>query len=159
MSGGPRKIAVLGQGYVGLPLAMRAVEVGFDVVGFDVDEGRVKRLLAGESYVEDVAVDALRRALDSGRYQPSSEPKTLAGFDVAVITVPTPLREGNPDLSYIESAARTLSRFLRPQATVVLESTTYPGTTDELVRHMLEENSGLVAGEDFYLGYSPERID
>jgi UDP-N-acetyl-D-glucosamine dehydrogenase len=153
------RVLVMGQGYVGLPLAMRAVEVGYDVVGFDVDANRVKRLAAGESYVEDVPGGVLGAALASGRYRPSSETKACAGFDVAVITVPTPLREGNPDLSYIEDAARTLARFLRPGATVVLESTTYPGTTEELVGPIMEEGSGLVAGSDFHLGYSPERID
>jgi UDP-N-acetyl-D-glucosamine dehydrogenase len=159
VSGPSTKLAILGQGYVGLPLAMRAVEVGHDVVGYDVEEARVKRLLAGESYVEDVPAEALGAALASGRYRPSSEPKALAGFDVAVITVPTPLREGNPDLSYIEAAATTAARYLRPGACVILESTTYPGTTEELVGPLLEEGSGLAVGTDFRLGYSPERID
>jgi UDP-N-acetyl-D-glucosamine dehydrogenase len=153
-----RKVVVVGQGYVGLPLAMRAVAVGFQVTGYDVDESRVKRLQAGESYVEDIASAELAAALASGRYEASGDSRSCAGFDVAVITVPTPLREGNPDLSYIEASAATLARFLRPGATVVLESTTYPGTTEELVAPILEEGSGLVAG-DFHLGYSPERID
>ena len=158
-TGRPTRVLVMGQGYVGLPLAMRAVDVGFDVVGFDVDETRIKLLVSGESYVEDVSPSALAAALATKRYRASSETKACAGFDVAVITVPTPLRDGNPDLSYIEDAARTLARFLRPGATVVLESTTYPGTTEELVAPVLEEGSGLVAGTDFHLGYSPERID
>ena len=153
------RLAVMGQGYVGLPLAMRAVEVGHDVVGFDPDTGRVKRLAAGESYVEDIATEELAAALASGRYTPSDDPADLAGFDVAVITVPTPLREGAPDLSYIESATQMLGAHLRAGATVILESTTYPGTTEELVGPILEERSGLVAGKDFFLGYSPERID
>jgi UDP-N-acetyl-D-glucosamine dehydrogenase len=138
---------------------MRAVEVGHTVVGYDVDTERVKRLQAGESYVEDVPDSQLAAALASSRYRASSGAKHCAGFDIAVITVPTPLREGIPDLSYIEDSARVLSRFLRPGATVVLESTTYPGTTEELVASLLEEGSGLTAGEDFHLGYSPERID
>ncbi len=150
---------VVGQGYVGLPLAMRAVHSGFDVVGFDTDEARVKALAAGESYVEDVASTELASALASGHYRASSDPADCAGFDVAVVTVPTPLREGNPDLSYIEAASRLLAPHLRPGASVVLESTTYPGTTEELVAPLLEEGSGLVAGADFHLGYSPERID
>ncbi len=150
---------VVGQGYVGLPLAMRAVQAGFDVVGFDTDEARVKALAAGESYVEDVASTELASALASGHYRASSDPADCAGFDVAVVTVPTPLREGNPDLSYIEAASRLLAPHLRPGASVVLESTTYPGTTEELVAPLLEEGSGLVAGADFHLGYSPERID
>jgi UDP-N-acetyl-D-glucosamine dehydrogenase len=154
-----RKLAVIGQGYVGLPLAMRAVGVGYDVVGFDIDDDRVKRLAAGESYVDDTTSEELQAALATGAYEPCADARSLRGFDIAVITVPTPLREGNPDLSYIETAARTLARYLRPGATVVLESTTYPGTTEELVGPLLEDGSGLVAGTDFHLGYSPERID
>jgi UDP-N-acetyl-D-glucosamine dehydrogenase len=152
------RVAICGQGYVGLPLAVRAARAGHQVVGYDVDTDRIKRLLAGESYVDDVPSDVLREVL-AGGYRASAEAKSLAGFDVAVVTVPTPLRDGVPDLSYIESSARTLARFLRPGATVVLESTTYPGTTEELVAQILEEGSGLVAGTDFHLGYSPERID
>jgi UDP-N-acetyl-D-glucosamine dehydrogenase len=154
----PQRLVVVGQGYVGLPLAMRAVETGFEVVGYDVDERRVKRLAAGESYVEDVTSDQLGAALDSGRYHPHSESKSCAGFDVAVITVPTPLSEGNPDLTCVTQASTTLSRYVRPGATVILESTTYPGTTEELVAPCLEEGSGLSVG-DFHVGYSPERID
>ena len=156
---GGTKVVVVGQGYVGLPLAMRAAEVGFTVVGYETDEGRVKLLAAGESYIEDVTSQVLAEAIATGRYVAAGEAKACAGFDVAVITVPTPLRDGIPDLSYIGSAARTLARYLRPGATVVLESTTYPGTTEELVAPILEEESGLVAGREFHLGYSPERID
>jgi UDP-N-acetyl-D-glucosamine dehydrogenase len=154
-----RRLVLMGQGYVGLPVAMQAVARGYAVVGFDPDEARVKRLNAGESYVEDVTDGVLQQALASGRYRATTQERDCAGFDVAVITVPTPLREGVPDLSYIEASARTLGRYLRPGATVVLESTTYPGTTEELVKPVLEEMSGLVGGPDFHLGYSPERID
>lgn len=154
-----QKVVVLGQGYVGLPLAMRAVEVGYDVVGYDTDSERTKRLVAGESYVEDVSADALTGALASGGYKPSTDPADCADFDIAVITVPTPLREGNPDLSFIEGAAALLAGHLRAGATVVLESTTYPGTTEELVGSILENGSGLARGTEFHLGYSPERID
>ncbi len=153
------KVVVVGQGYVGLPLAMRAVDAGHHVVGYEVDENRVKRLLAAETYVEDVANEELAAALATGRYLPTIDPAECADFDVAVITVPTPLRDGAPDLSYIESAAVTLAGHLRPGATVILESTTYPGTTEELVAPLLEHGSGLVAGSGFSLGYSPERID
>jgi len=153
------KLVVVGQGYVGLPLSMRAVAVGWRVVGVDVDEGRVKRLAAGQSYVDDVTDDDLRAALATGRYQPVAEYGPAEGFDVAVVTVPTPLAEGAPDLSYIANAGRSLARLVRPGATVVLESTTYPGTTDELFGPLLEAGSGLVVGRDFRLGYSPERID
>ena len=154
-----QKLVVVGQGYVGLPLAVRAVEQGFDVVGFDVDETKAKRLGAGESTVEDVSEERLRDAIDTGRFRPTSDAEDCSGFDVAVISVPTPLRDGNPDLSYIEQAARSLAPHLHVGATVVLESTTYPGTTEELVAPILEEGSGLLAGKHFHLGYSPERID
>ncbi len=108
-------MVIVGQGYVGLPLAVRAVEAGFAVVGYDTDVERVKRLAAGESYVEDISDEALGAVLRSGRYRPSADPEACAGFDVAVITVPTPLREGNPDLSYIESAAAMLARHPAPR--------------------------------------------
>ncbi len=153
------RVVVMGQGYVGLPLAMRAVDVGHDVVGYDTDTSRVKRLASGESFVEDVPAAQVSAALASGRYVASSSEDCLADFDVAIITVPTPLRDGNPDLSYIQDAAVLLARHLKPGATVVLESTTYPGTTEELVAPLLEAGSGLRAGADFHLGYSPERID
>jgi UDP-N-acetyl-D-glucosamine dehydrogenase len=154
-----RKLVVVGQGYVGLPLAMHAVDAGYQVVGLDRDESRVKRLMTGDSYVEDVASSQLERALASGNYLGASEYRAAAGFDIAVITVPTPLREGVPDLSFIEGAARELARYIRPGTTVILESTTYPGTTEELVIPILEAGSGLFAGADFHVGYSPERID
>jgi UDP-N-acetyl-D-glucosamine dehydrogenase len=153
------RLVVVGQGYVGLPLALRAVDVGFDVVGFDVDAERIKRLAAGDSYVEDIPDDRLLAALDSGRYEPTDAPDRIAGFDVAVLDVPTPLRDGVPNLSHVEDAASVVSRHLRAGATVVLESTSYPGTTEELVAPLLEQGSGLMAGRDFHLGYSPERID
>jgi UDP-N-acetyl-D-glucosamine dehydrogenase len=152
-------LVVVGQGYVGLPLAVRAVEQGYSVVGFDVDGQKAKRLASGDSPVEDITDERLQAALDTGRYQPTSDPADLAGFDAAVISVPTPLTEGAPDLSYIEDAARTLAVHLTPGACVVLESTTYPGTTEELLLPLLEQGSGLTAGADFHLGYSPERID
>jgi UDP-N-acetyl-D-glucosamine dehydrogenase len=153
------RVVVVGLGYVGLPLAIRAAHVGHHVVGFDVDDRRVKSLAAGESYIEDVPPADLRAMLDAGTFSASTEARACKGFDVALIAVPTPLREGLPDLSYTEGAARTLARYLRPGATIVVESTTYPGTTEELVAPLLEDGSGLVAGTDFYLGYSPERID
>ena len=152
-------VVVAGLGYVGLPLAMRAVAAGHDVTGYDTDVTRVKRLEAGESYVEDVPAGELAAAMVSGRFRPSAEDGACAGFDVAVITVPTPLRDGLPDLGYVEAASRTLARHLRRGATVILESTSYPGTTQEQVLNWLEEGSGLTAGQDFHLGYSPERID
>lgn len=152
------QVVVAGQGYVGLPLAVRAAEVGHRVVGYDVDPHRVQQLAAGQSYVGDVDSSRLGAVLASGAYTATADAAALAGFDIAVITVPTPLRDGVPDLTYIESCARTLGERLRPSATVVLESTSYPGTTEELLLPILEEVSGLKGGEDFLAGFSPERI-
>ncbi|MCK9903267.1 nucleotide sugar dehydrogenase [Frankia sp. Cpl3] len=153
------KLVVVGQGYVGLPLAMRAVEVGWRVVGVDIDARRVKRLCVGESYVEDITDRQLSAALASGKYEATADYTAASAFDVAVVTVPTPLRECAPDLSFVTDAARRLAPLVTRGATVVLESTTYPGTTEELFGPLLEEGSGLTAGVDFRLGYSPERID
>jgi UDP-N-acetyl-D-glucosamine dehydrogenase len=153
------RVVIAGQGYVGLPLAVRAAERGHEVIGYDVDPGRVGRLVATESYVEDVPSERLAAVTASGRYRATTDPDACAGFDVALITVPTPLRDGAPDLSYVEASAEMLARYLRPGATVVLESTTYPGTTEEVVAPLLEKGSGLAAGTDFFLGFSPERID
>ncbi|MGH7750654.1 MAG: nucleotide sugar dehydrogenase, partial [Candidatus Dormibacteria bacterium] len=154
-----RRLVVVGQGYVGLPLAMQAVRAGHHVVGFDTDKARVDRLASGDSYVDDVTAADLVEALDSGRYLPTTDAGDVAGFDVAVVSVPTPLADGLPDLGAVEAAGRMLAGHLRPGATVILESTTYPGTTEEVLRPLLEAGSGLEAGAGFHLGYSPERID
>jgi hypothetical protein len=140
-------LTVIGQGYVGLPLAMLGVEAGHRVVGLDVDTSRVELARRGRSYVDDVPDAQLRAALDSGRYVASTDYADAAGFDVAVITVPTPLRNRTPDLSFVTRAARELSRFVTPGSLVVLESTTYPGTTEDLVQPILEQGSGLRAGQ------------
>ncbi|MCC9707887.1 nucleotide sugar dehydrogenase [Streptomyces sp. MNU76] len=153
------RVAVVGQGYVGLPLAVRAAEVGHQVVGFDVDAQRVKRLVRGESYIEDIPDSRLAPLLATGAYRPTIDASDCADFDIAIVTVPTPLREGAPDLSHVEDAAQILGCHLTHGATVVLESTTYPGTTEEVFGPLLEHASGLIAGRDFHLGYSPERID
>jgi UDP-N-acetyl-D-glucosamine dehydrogenase len=154
-----QRVAVIGQGYVGLPLAMAAVDAGYDVIGIDADKARIDRLLAGKSYVEDVADARLRAAISSSRFAASDDYARAADFDVAVITVPTPLRNRSPDLSFVIDAARRLADYLRRGSLVILESTTYPGTTEDLLRPILEEGSGLTVGADFLLGYSPERVD
>ena len=153
------RVVIAGQGYVGLPLAVRAAEVGHEVVGYDVDTVRIGRLVQGESYVEDIAAERLHAVVAGGKYRPTVDPADCAEFDIAVITVPTPLRDGVPDLSYVEACTEMLGGHLRPGTLVVLESTTYPGTTEEVVGPILEKASGLVAGTDFALGFSPERID
>ena len=152
------RVVVVGQGYVGLPVAIRATQVGYEVVGFDLSHDRVDELTAGRSYVGDISDAELQAALSAG-YRPTCDPADLVGFDIAVISVPTPLHDGLPDLSAIESAGATLAAHLRSGACVILESTTYPGTTTELLCPILEDGSGLKAGVDFHLGYSPERID
>jgi UDP-N-acetyl-D-glucosamine dehydrogenase len=154
-----KRVVVVGQGYVGLPVAIRAVEVGLEVVGIDVDVRRVAQLAAGDSYVGDISSQTLASALASGRYTPTADYTLAEGFDVAVITVPTPLRESLPDLTFIEESAASIAPHIVAGATVILESTTYPGTTEELMVPILEQGSGLVAGVDFFVGYSPERID
>lgn len=154
-----KKVLIIGQGYVGLPISMRAVGAGYRVVGLDSDEERVRRLQNGDSFVEDVSNNDLRAALSSNRFTVTSDINDAHEFDVAVITVPTPLRESAPDLSFIEKASTDLSRHIRSGSLVVLESTTYPGTTEELVAPILEAGSKLKAGKDFFVGYSPERID
>lgn len=152
-------VVVVGQGYVGLPLAMRAIEVGYSVVGYDTNTARIDSLAKGASYVGDISNEQISQALASRRYRPTSDAGECADFDFAIITVPTPLSDGIPDLSYVKAAGRMLSTSLKQGACVVLESTTYPGTTQELLGPLLEAGSGLQAGVDFHLGYSPERID
>ena len=155
----PSRVVVVGQGYVGLPLAMRAVDVGFDVIGLDLDEGKIARLRSGRSHIDDVTDADVESALATNRYRPTASYADVASFDVAVITVPTPLRDGAPDLSYIEGAVESIGEHVELGCTVILESTTYPGTTEELVAPRLEIASGLKAGVDFHVGFSPERID
>lgn len=138
---------------------MRAVDAGYDVVGIDFDTLRIGMLAEGHSYVDDISNEVLQAAIASGRYRPVTEYGPAEGFDFAVITVPTPLRDAMPDLSYIESATRSLAPLLTRGATIILESTTYPGTTQELMVPLLEELTGLTGGVDFFAGYSPERID
>ncbi|MGH3937158.1 MAG: nucleotide sugar dehydrogenase [Pseudonocardiaceae bacterium] len=154
-----RHVVVVGQGYVGLPVAIRAVEVGFDVVGFDIDQARVDRLRQAKSFVDDITDADLTVALSTGRFLPTDDPAALAGFDIAIVCVPTPLRDGAPDLRHVQDSAALLAPYITPGCCVVLESTSYPGTTEEIFIPILEAGSGLRAGEQFAVGYSPERID
>lgn len=152
-------VGVVGLGYVGLPLSIGLARAGLPVVGFDTNESVTRGLGAGQSHIQDVSAVELTQALESGaRF--TSDPESFRGLDTYIICVPTPLAPtGHPDLSYVEQAAHLVARMVRPGTVVVLESTTYPGTTEEVVRPILESLSGLVAGEDFCLAYSPERID
>ncbi|MFC8516989.1 nucleotide sugar dehydrogenase [Streptomyces sp. NPDC057257] len=152
------ELAVIGLGYVGLPLAREAASVGLRVVGLDRNARVVSDLNSGRSHVDDVSDEDVRRMREAG-FTAYTDDACLARAQTVVICVPTPLGEdGGPDLSAVTSAARAVAGHLRPGRLVVLESTTYPGTTDEVVRPLLEE-SGLKAGEDFALAFSPERID
>jgi UDP-N-acetyl-D-glucosamine dehydrogenase len=149
---------ILGLGYVGLPLAREAVRAGASVLGFDVNAGVVEGLNAGRSHVDDLSEADIAAMLDSG-FRATTDESQIASAAAAVICVPTPLADDHgPDLGAVRSATRAVARNLRPGMLVVLESTTYPGTTDEVVRPILEE-SGLRAGIDFHLAFSPERID
>jgi UDP-N-acetyl-D-glucosamine dehydrogenase len=151
-------LAVLGLGYVGLPLAREASLAGMSVVGVDINTEVVQTLAAGRSHVDDIT-DADIAAMLARGFQGTTDEAQLAQADTIVVCVPTPLsRDGLPDLSAVRAAMEAVSRGLRPGTLVVLESTTYPGTTDEVVRPVLER-SGLLAGRDFHLAFSPERID
>jgi nucleotide sugar dehydrogenase len=150
---------ILGLGYVGLPLAQQATRVGMAVLGFDVKAAVVDALTAGRSHVDDLS-DADVAEMVAGGFTPTADERRIADASVAVICVPTPLAEGDgPDLRAVTGATEAVARNLRPGMLVVLESTTYPGTTDDVVRPLLEKESGLVAGVDFHLAFSPERID
>lgn len=153
------RIGVLGLGYVGLPLTRAFAEKGLSVVGFDVDRSKVDRLRAGESYVKTVSGEAIGDWIRRGVFDPTDDFDRLGEVDAALICVPTPLDEHkDPDLGYVESTARAIAKRLRRGQLIVLESTTYPGTTRDVVRPILE-SSGLSAERDFFLAYSPERED
>jgi len=153
------RVGVIGLGYVGLPLAVEFARAGLDVTGFDVDSGRVEDVNQGRSYIVDMSDGEMREILASGRLRATADFSHLADMDTINICVPTPLRKTkDPDLTYIVSAVRSIREHLRRGQLVILESTTYPGTTEEVVQPILEE-SGLRAGRDFYLAFSPERID
>ena len=152
-------IAVIGLGYVGLPLARTAIDAGFTVLGLDIDPAKVDALAAGRSYIKHVG-DAVIAAMNAtGRFRASSDFATLAEADAVLICVPTPLtRHREPDLSFVTATTAAIQPHVKPGQLIVLESTTYPGTTREVMKPILE-NDGLAAGRDFYLAYSPERED
>lgn len=151
-------LAVLGQGYVGLSLACAAADAGFSVTGVEVDRSRVEDLSRGVLTVAGVREEIFRSGINSGRMQFATSSEALTSADIVAICVPTPIRDSTPDLSHVEAAAREVAGRLRQGQLIILESTTYPGTTDEVVRPILE-SSGLSATRDFLLAYSPERID
>jgi len=154
------KIVILGLGYVGLPLATIFAEAGFDVIGVEPDSRKVEILRSGESYIQDVPNNKLSQLIQSGKLRATTDFSVLAEADAVSICVPTPLRKtGDPDLSFILVATDELAKFMHPGIVVVLESTTYPGTTREILLPKLTENSGLEVGKDFFLAFSPERVD
>jgi UDP-N-acetyl-D-glucosamine dehydrogenase len=152
-------VAVIGLGYVGLPLARVLGGAGYRVLGLEIDKTRVAAFNAGTSYIDDVADGDLRALVTGGTVSATSDPRVLEGADAVIICVPTPLtRAKQPDLSYVTAAVAQIVPHLHPGQLIVLESTTYPGTTQEVVKPILER-SGLTAGEDFWLAFSPERLD
>ncbi len=153
------RIAVMGQGYVGLPLAIEFAKVGFRVTGVDLDAEKVAALNCGESHIPDVPAATMRELFAAGRYSAATEMDVLGESDAIIICVPTPLRKAkDPDISFVLSAATEVRKRLRAGQLIVLESTTYPGTTEEMLLPMFAE-SGLQAGREFFLAFSPERID
>jgi UDP-N-acetyl-D-glucosamine dehydrogenase len=153
------RVGVVGLGYVGLPLIRAFVAGGFRTLGYDIDQSKVGRLLSGESYIGHIPSAWIADCIANHRFEPTADMQRLAEADAILICVPTPLSESrDPDLSYIESTARHIADTLRPGQLVVLESTTYPGTTRDVVLPILE-HSGLKVGRDFFLAYSPERED
>ncbi|MEP7453756.1 nucleotide sugar dehydrogenase [Phyllobacterium sp. SB3] len=153
------RAGVIGLGYVGLPLAITLANSGFRVTGFDVDPAKIVDLNAGKSYIEAVNDKALTRETAAGRFSSTDDFSELASCDVIVICVPTPLtKHRDPDLSYVEATSHSIAATLRPGQLIILESTTYPGTTDDIVKIILEK-TGLKSGKDFFLGFSPERED
>jgi UDP-N-acetyl-D-glucosamine dehydrogenase len=152
-------IGVIGMGYVGLPLGVAVAQAGFPVKGFDIDPDKVTALNAGRSYIGTIASEHLAKLVKGGRFHASADFAELGRCDIVIICVPTPLTKyREPDLYYVEETTRTIAKTLRRGQLIVLESTTYPGTTDEIVRPLLEV-AGLKSAEDFFLGFSPERED
>lgn len=153
------RLGVIGLGYVGLPLAVEKAKAGFEVIGFDVQQNRVDMVNQGINYIGDVVDSELKELIGNGRIQATTDYSYLNDVDVVAICVPTPLDlYQQPDISYVEASSEEIARHIRPGILVVLESTTYPGTTEEVVKPILEQ-SGLKCGVDFFLAYSPERVD
>jgi UDP-N-acetyl-D-glucosamine dehydrogenase len=153
------RFGVIGLGYVGLPLALTLNEAGFDVTGIDIDTNRVEAIVAGRSYITDISDKELQKATAGKRFRATTDLSEIRNLDAVSICVPTPLRKTkDPDMSYVISAADAIAKALRPGQLVILESTTYPGTTEELVLPALEAG-GLEVGRDFFVAYSPERVD
>ncbi|MBV6464877.1 MAG: UDP-N-acetyl-D-glucosamine 6-dehydrogenase [Anaerolineales bacterium] len=153
------RVGIIGLGYVGLPLAVEFARAGFTVTGIDVQESKVASLMAGDSYIQDVPSDQVRQLVESGKLRATTDFSAIAGLDTINICVPTPLRKTkDPDMSYIVSACTEIARYAHPGMLVILESTTYPGTTSELVMPMLERPD-LHVGEEIFLCFSPERVD
>jgi len=152
-------LGVIGLGYVGLPLAVEFGRAGFQVTGIDIDKRRVHRLERGESYIQDVPTSEVRALVRAGNLKATSDFSVLRRVDAVNVCVPTPLsKQRDPDVSYIVAAAKQVATYLHPGMLVILESTTYPGTTDELILPLLTE-TGMKVGEDFFLAFSPERVD
>ncbi len=153
------RLGVIGLGYVGLPLAVEFARAGFSVVGYDVSESKVAELNAGRSYIPDVPCAHVAEVIERGTFKATTDPDALKDVDIIDICVPTPLRKTrDPDLSFVVQAVEATANVIRKGQLIILESTTYPGTTDEVVQPALESR-GLVAGKDFYLAFSPERVD
>jgi len=151
---------IVGLGYVGLPLAVEKAKAGFKTIGFDVQDAKVAKVNAGENYIGDVVDSDLKLLVENGTLSATSDFSFIKDVDFIAICVPTPLDpHQQPDISYVKSSTEEIAKYLTPNTMVVLESTTYPGTTEELVKPILEQGSGLVCGKDFYLGFSPERVD
>jgi UDP-N-acetyl-D-glucosamine dehydrogenase len=154
------RVGVLGMGYVGLPLAVAFAEAGFNVVGIDPEPRKVEAFRTGVSYIQDVSSETVARLRQAGRLDLTADFSALRDLDAVSICVPTPLRKtGDPDMSYVIAASEELAKHVHPGMVIVLESTTYPGTTRELLLPLLTEKSGLKAGEDIFICFSPERVD
>jgi len=153
-------VGVVGLGYVGLPLSVEKAKVGFKTIGFDVQKDKVDNVNCGHNYIGDVVDGELSELVKSGMLSATTDFSFVKDVDFIAICVPTPLdAHQQPDISYVESSTKSIAKYLTPGTMVVLESTTYPGTTEELIKPILEKGSGLKCGEDFYLGFSPERVD